>query len=145
MGQRVPPALDVNCQRGVVLPMKAAPVRQDGIGYVLVAQRYHVGIERATKDPGLGVCRTATFEDPVVEEHTTRTKTLIAWEQAAETFQRRGRRIEKASGSQERKHFDAREFLRKLGSRAGKILGSDICRDTNDSRIAGVRRKSFRI
>ena len=60
MWQRVGPARDVHGQGRVTRFVKALPVSEDNLTNLVVVQRHNFRIERATKNPRLGVGRLCT-------------------------------------------------------------------------------------
>src|SRR5215471_13859072 len=92
---------------GLVPPaIKPLAFRGDRLAEFLVLQVDSLSVQRAAKNPCLGVRRSTTFENEIVEENTARAKSLIAREQTTESFELRCILSKKAGNRRQRKHLD---------------------------------------
>src|SRR5437660_12517952 len=100
------PASHAHVESLVPATVKSLALRGDRLGEFFVTEVDNLGVKRAAKNPCLGVCRSTTFENEVVEQNTARAKSLIAREQTTESFELRCTRLIKAGHCRQGKHLD---------------------------------------
>src|SRR5207249_3450254 len=107
MRNRIWAAIDVKRQRLISLAIKPFPFSGNQVAKLIIAKFDDVRVKRAAKYPRLGMRRSATVEDRIVEEHPARAKSLIPRKQTTKAVHLSCVRLVERRHRYQRQHLDS--------------------------------------